>query len=63
MSTFSGKQYKGAVKSHREIKRQEAEERNALTKPERRRQARLLVESLGQMARGEGKVVRKAKSK
>lgn len=40
MSRFSGKQGKGAMARLREIKRLEAETRNALTPPERRRASR-----------------------
>ena len=36
MSAFSGRQGKGARRRLRAIKREEAEERNALTPPERR---------------------------
>ena len=36
MSAYSGRQGRGARKRLREIKRQEAEARNALTPPERR---------------------------
>lgn len=36
MPRFSGKQYKGASKALKAIKREEAEKRNALTPPERR---------------------------
>lgn len=41
MSRFNGKQYKGAQKGMKEIRRDEAEKRNAQTLPENRRQARL----------------------
>jgi hypothetical protein len=41
MSRFTGKQYKGAQKALKEIRREEAEKRNAQTAPENRRQARL----------------------
>lgn len=40
MSAFSGKQYKGAKANLRKIKREEAEARNLVTKPERRKAAR-----------------------
>lgn len=43
MSRFSGKQHKGAAKEAREVRKREAEERNAKTAPERRRAARRLV--------------------
>lgn len=41
MSQFSGPQGRGAARRLRDIKRVEAEERNAATPPERRRQFRL----------------------
>lgn len=41
MSTFSGPQRRGARAIMKSIKRQEAEERNAKTPDERRRQYRL----------------------
>lgn len=37
MSRFSGRQYKGAAKVVRELKKDEANERNLKTAPERRR--------------------------
>jgi len=40
MSAFNGKQHKGAKRELRQIKRTEAEARNALTPPERRSQKR-----------------------
>lgn len=40
MSRFSGPQGKGAMRRVREQKRQEAEERNSQTPPERTRRAR-----------------------
>jgi len=40
MSRFSGSQGKGATRALRELKRDEAEKRNALTAPERRRSFR-----------------------
>jgi len=42
MSRFSGSQGKGAMRAFRQIKRAEAEARNALTSPERRRSFRRL---------------------
>jgi hypothetical protein len=36
MSTFHGPQYKGAMRDHRRVLREEAEARNAKTPPERR---------------------------
>lgn len=41
MSAYSGPQGKGAAKKRRAVKRAEAEARNALTPPERRRAHRL----------------------
>jgi hypothetical protein len=41
MSRFTGTQFKGAQKAHKEIRREEAEARNAKTLPENRRKARL----------------------
>lgn len=35
MSAFSGKQYRGAMRAHRELKRVEANQRNAVTPIER----------------------------
>lgn len=40
MSAYTGAQGKGAAKRLKEIKREEAEARNALTPPERRKAAR-----------------------
>lgn len=40
MSVFTGPQYPGAMFLHRQDKKAKAEERNAATKPERRRKAR-----------------------
>lgn len=40
MSRFSGKQYRGAQRDAKATRRVEAEARNALTPPERRRAAR-----------------------
>lgn len=40
MSRFNGKQFKGAQKALKEVRREEAEKRNAQTAPENRRQAR-----------------------
>lgn len=50
MARFSGKQFKGAVKNLRAVKREEAEKRNALTKPENRASFR---RALAQSANGE----------
>ena len=44
MSYFSGPQYKGAAKVRREVKRAEAEERNARTLEENRRANRKAAE-------------------
>lgn len=43
MSAFSGKQYKGAARDRRSTKREEAEARNKLTKPEDRKAYRVRV--------------------
>lgn len=40
MSRFNGKQYKGAQKGMKEIRREEAEKRNAATADENRRKNR-----------------------
>jgi hypothetical protein len=40
MSQFSGKQFKGAMRQRRQLKREQAEARNAATQPERRRSFR-----------------------
>jgi hypothetical protein len=40
MSRFTGKQYKGAQKANKEIRREEAEKRNAQTAPENRKATR-----------------------
>lgn len=40
MSAFTGPQGPGALRTHRETKRAEAQARNATTKPERRKAAR-----------------------
>jgi len=40
MARFNGKQYKGAQKALKEIRREEAEKRNAETLPENRKAAR-----------------------
>ena len=40
MSAFSGRQGTGAMVAHRAAKKAEAEARNAVTKPERRKAAR-----------------------
>jgi hypothetical protein len=37
MSQFSGKQFKGAMRLRRQLKREQAVARNAATQPERRR--------------------------
>lgn len=41
--SFRGAQYKGAARDRKELKRTQAEARNAETLPERRRAARLEV--------------------
>ncbi len=46
MSVFTGPQYVGAMRDHRRILREEAEERNARTPPERRRSARRKAQAL-----------------
>jgi len=40
MARFNGKQFKGAQKALKEIRREEADKRNSQTAPENRRQAR-----------------------
>lgn len=40
MSRFTGKQFKGAQKAHKELRREEAEKRNAKTPEENRRKNR-----------------------
>lgn len=45
MSAFSGKQHKGARREHKALRREEAEARNALTPPERRKSARKAAKS------------------
>jgi len=41
VSQFSGKQSKGAMRARRALKREQAEERNAKTPPERRKRNRM----------------------
>jgi hypothetical protein len=46
MSTFHGKQGKGAMRAHRATKTREAVERQAKVRPERKRELRRLAESM-----------------
>lgn len=52
MSRFSGRQYKGAAKVVRELKKDEANERNLKTAPERRRAYRKNEQLRASLARG-----------
>jgi hypothetical protein len=54
MSAFSGKQHKGAMKERRALKSRQADARNALTKPERTRNYRRVMEAASTILR-EGK--------
>lgn len=46
MSVFSGKQYRGAMRAHRALKREEAELRAATVRPERSKVYRLGAASI-----------------